>query len=146
MAGSDEGLTPEERWEVSDLLARCAFASDTRDMALLDEVFVPEATGSFGPAGEPQGLDAIKTVFLQVLEPLDATQHSLTTSLVTRTPTGAHARTYFVTQHVLGAELFSVAGTYEDDLAQRDGKWRLTHRTIDTTWTGGNPAVLGLGH
>ena len=49
-------------------------------------------------------------------------------------------------QHVLGAELFSVAGTYEDELAQRDGRWRITHRTINTTWTGGNPAVLGLCH
>ena len=146
MAKSLEGLTPEERWEISDLLARFALAADTRDMTLLDDVFVPEATGDFGPAGEPQGLDAIKATILQVVEPLDATQHNITTSLVTPTADGAHARTYFVAHHVLGGEVFSVAGTYEDDLAQRDGKWRLTHRTIDTTWTGGNPAVLGLGH
>ena len=143
MADSLRELTPEDRWEISDLLARCGFASDTMDMSMLDEVFVPEATGNFGPAGEPKGLDAIKGTFLQVLEPLDATQHSITTSLVTPTPTGAHARTYFVAQHALGGELFSVAGTYEDELIQRDGKWRVTHRTIDTTWTSGNPAVLG---
>jgi hypothetical protein len=145
MAEPRTELTPEDRWEISDLLARCGFASDLKDMSMLDEVFVPEATGDFGPAGAPNGLDAIKATMMQVLEPLDATQHSITTSLATATPTGAHARTYFVAQHVLGGELFSVAGTYEDDLTRRDGKWRLTHRTIQPTWTGGNPAVLGLG-
>jgi hypothetical protein len=144
MAKSLEGLTPEERWEISDLLARFAFAADTRDMGMLDDLFVREATGNFGPAGAPKGLDAIRATMMEVLEPLDATQHTMSTSLATPTPTGAHARTYFVAHHVLGGEVFSVAGTYEDELAQRDGKWLLTHRTINTTWTGGNPAVLGL--
>jgi hypothetical protein len=139
-----EPLTPEDRWEISDLLARFGFASDLKDMSMLDEVFVSEATGNFGPAGAPEGLDAIKATILLVLDPLDATQHSITTSLARRTPTGAHARTYFVAHHVLGGEVFSVAGTYEDELTQRDGKWLLTHRTINPTWTGGNPAVLGL--
>jgi SnoaL-like domain len=145
MAESLRELTPEDRWEISDLLARCAFAADTRDMTLLDEVFVPEASGDFGPAGQPQGRDAIKALFLQLLRAYDATQHLMTTSLVTATPAGAHARTYFVSECLLGGDVVAMGGTDEDDLVRRDGNWRLTYRTILMTWVGGEPAALGPG-
>ena len=139
-----ESLTPEDRWEIADLLARCAFAADTRDMRLLDEVFVPEATGDFGPAGKPQGRDAVKALFLQLLQAHDATQHLMSSSLVTTMPAGAHAWTSFVAQCLRGRDVVAMGGTDEDDLVRRDGKWRLAHRTILKSWTGGAPA-LGPG-
>jgi hypothetical protein len=145
MAALLNPLTSEDRWEISDLLARCAFAADRRDMTLLDEVFVPEASGDFGAAGQPRGRDAVKALFLQLLETYDATQHLMTTSLVTATPAGAHARTSFVSECLLGGDVVAMGGTDEDDLVRRDGKWRLTHRTILMTWVGGEPVALGTG-
>jgi hypothetical protein len=136
-------LTSEDRWEISELVARCAFAADGRDMGMLDDVFVPEATGDFGPAGEPQGRDAVKALFLQLLERYDATQHLMSTSLVSPTPGGAHARTHFVSQCLLGGEVVALGGTDEDDLVRRDGKWRIRHRTIVMSWVDGEPAAPG---
>jgi hypothetical protein len=139
-----ESLTSQDRWEISDLVARCAFAADRREMTLLDEVFVPEATGDFGPAGKPQGRDAVKALFLQLLQAHDATQHVLSPSLVTATPAGAHARTPFVAHCLLDGDVVAMGGTDEDDLVRRGGKWRLAHRTILMSWNGGAPA-LGRG-
>jgi hypothetical protein len=93
MAALLNPLMSEDRWEISDTPARCAFAADTRDMGMLDDVFVPEATCDLGCAGEPHRRDAVKALFLQLLETDDATQRSMTTSLVSATPGRALART-----------------------------------------------------
>jgi SnoaL-like domain len=142
-------LTPADRWEIADLLATIAFASDTRDLSPLDRVFVSEATIDFGAGGAPrEGLDEIKAGMMKTLKPLDATQHLVSTSIVTATDSGAHARTHWVAHHIqtgaAGGHRFTVAGTYEDDFSRRAKEnWRLIHRTIFVSWTDGNPAVLG---
>jgi len=59
-------------------------------------------------------------------------RHNLTTSLITLTgPDTATARTYFLVMTEIGQDH---CGTYDDELAYRDGRWLFRHRRIALDW------------
>lgn len=136
-------LSPQDRWEIHDVLARYCVALDTRDWDMLKEVFTETAVCDYGKHGQPSGMTAIVDRLRTALQPFDVTQHLIGTSLVTATPAGAHGRTYLVAQHTRrGApdgENYTIAGTYLDELVRTPGGWRITHRTLSPAWTEGAP-------
>ncbi|WP_433496602.1 nuclear transport factor 2 family protein [Sphaerimonospora sp. CA-214678] len=137
----------QDRLDIADLLARYCVALDGRDWDLLGQVFTEDAAAEYGSAGSPRGLPAIVEVVRASLEPLDASQHFIGTSLIEATGADeATGRTYLIAQHVKngtpGGDLFTIAGTYVDRFVRTRDGWRIADRHLHHTWTQGNPAVL----
>lgn len=146
-ADAPRSPAPRDRLDIADLLARYCVALDSRDWGLLGQVFTEDATAEYGRAGSPRGLPAIVEVVRASLEPLDASQHFIGTSLIEATGTdGATGRTYVIAHHVKndtpGGGVFTIGGTYVDRFVRTRDGWRIADRRLIHTWTQGNPAVL----
>jgi SnoaL-like domain len=138
-------LTAEDRWEISDLLSRYCMAADSRNLSLLDEVFTEDVICVF-QTGKCNGRDAVRGFMGSVLQHLTATQHNLTSCLVTESAHGAEGRTYLIVQHVRsgaeGGETYTMGGTYIDSFRRDNGAWRIYRRELAGTWRTGNADVM----
>jgi hypothetical protein len=138
-------LSPQDRWEISDLLARYCLAADTRELSLLDDVLTPDVECVY-QTGRAAGREEVKAFMAAVLSRLTATQHNLTTSVVTDTPGGAAGTTYLVVQHTLagaeGGDTYAMGATYRDRFVRTPAGWRISRRELTGSWRSGNPAVL----
>src|SRR5262249_4656617 len=78
---------------------------------------------------------------------LDATQHHLGLPLIRIDGDRAHARCYFMAQHVRNAlapnPFLLIGGWYTDDLVRTERGWRIGRRVGTALWYDGNPLVLG---
>ncbi len=128
---------------------RYARALDTKDWALLDEVFLPDATAELGSRTLLEGIEAIRRRIRTALEALDASQHLVGNHEVDVVADTATHRCYVQAQHVRraapGGPNYIVAGIYEDRLVRTATGWRIAHRTLSVTWTEGNLAVVRPG-
>jgi hypothetical protein len=138
-------LSPQDRREISDLLGRFCIAADTRELSLLDDVLTSDVECVF-QTGTAAGLDSVKAKMAAVLSRLTATQHNLTTSVVTEAPGGAAGTTYLVAQHVRagadGGDTYAMGVTYRDRFVRTPAGWRIARRELAGSWRSGNPAVL----
>jgi hypothetical protein len=138
-------LSPQDRWEISDLLARYCIAADTRELSLLDDVLTPDVECVY-QTGRAAGLENVKAFMAAVLSRLTASQHNLTTSVVTEAPGGATGTTYLVVQHLLaaaeGGDTYAMGATYRDRFVRTPGGWRISRRELTGSWRSGNAAVL----
>lgn len=138
-------LPPEDRREISDLLSRYCFAADTRNLALLDEVFTEDVECIF-QSGTRIGRDNVREFMGGILTNLDATQHNLTSSIVTTSDDGAAGTTHLIVQHVRngaeGGDTYAMGGTYHDRFRRENGSWRISQRELIGSWRTGNPAVM----
>jgi len=129
-------------------LAIYVVAVDTRDLSLFDQCFVPDAQIILGGVGE-----MTPTSYREMAGPalgrLSATQHHLGLPIIDLDGDKAHARCYFVAQHVrndLAPKPFLlIGGWYTDDLIRTEDGWRITRRIGTAVWYDGNPDVLGMG-
>jgi len=136
-----------DRSAVLDVVVAYATALDTRDWALLESLFAPDARVEFGGSvGSARGAAAIATLLRSTLERLDATQHLLGNSVVRLDGDTAEHTCYVHGQHVRhgtpGGELYVVAGRYDDQLRRSTDGWRFTSRALTRSWRDGNRAVL----
>jgi ketosteroid isomerase-like protein len=120
--------------EIIDLTLRYAWALDTKQFDLLDDVFAPDATGMLR-GRECVGRDAIKDRISSAIVRFDVTQHITTNHQVVVVGATATCRTQLQSQHVLGDKNFIVGGYYEDELRKTADGWRITHRLMQQTWT-----------
>jgi hypothetical protein len=121
---------------------------DTRDLSLFDKIFTPDAPIILG--GMPEMTPAsYKKIGAEGLSALDATQHHLGLPVINLDGDRAHARCYFMAQHVrndLAPNPFLlIGGWYTDELARTEAGWRITKRVGTALWYDGNPNVLGMG-
>ena len=136
-----------DREEIFDLAVRYCTAIDTRDWELLGRCFDLDAVVVY-PGFEPLvGVPALTEFLAGILGPLDVTQHIATNFAIEIDGDRAKLTSYLHAQHVraaaAGGALYIVAGTYRDELDRGPAGWRITRRELTTTWTDGNPAVLG---
>jgi SnoaL-like domain len=121
---------------------------DTRDLSLFDQVFVPNARIILGGVGDMTPA-SYKEMAVKGLAALDATQHHLGLPLIALDGDRAHARCYFMAQHVrndLAPNSFLlIGGWYTDDLVRTEDGWRIEKRIGTAVWYDGNPDVLGMG-
>lgn len=138
-------ISPEDRWEIADLLSKYCLAADTRELGLLDEVFTHDIECVF-QTGSCSGIEDVRTFMASVLDRLTATQHNVTTSLVTATEAGAQGRTHLIVQHVRtgtdGGDTYAMGGTYHDLFRREAAGWRICRRELVGSWRVGNPAVM----
>ena len=135
--------------EIRDVAFRYCRALDTKDWALLDEVFVPDATGQLGTPTTLVGIEAIRDRIRTALAHLDDSQHLVGNHEIAVDGDAATHRCYLQAQHIreaaTGGPNYIVAGRYEDRLVRTDVGWRIAHRTLTVMWTDGNVAVAHPG-
>jgi 3-phenylpropionate/cinnamic acid dioxygenase small subunit len=131
---------------IQQVLFHYAFALDARDYDALDEVFSADAKlhTSGGTLMSPA---QYKAMCATELPKLDATHHMVTNTSVTVDGDRANARAYFQAQHVKGSlapdSQLLMAGWVDDELERRAEGWRIVDRRWHSSWSSGNPAVLG---
>jgi ketosteroid isomerase-like protein len=134
-----------DRAAIIEVTHRYCWALDARDWALLDQVFTEDATAELlSPL--LVGRNAIRARIRRALDPLDATQHTVTNHMVTVRGDAASSRCYLHSQHVLhsvdGSPHYVVAGRYEDELVRGTDGWRITFRRLVQVWAEGNVDVV----
>ena len=131
---------------ITALAARYCRALDTKNWKLLDEVFLPDATGELGSPNRLDGRDAIVHRIRTALEFLDDSQHLVGNHEVTVDGDAGTHRCYLQAQHIRevpdGSPNYIVAGRYEDRVVRTPDGWRIAHRTLTVMWTEGNLAVV----
>jgi 3-phenylpropionate/cinnamic acid dioxygenase small subunit len=135
--------------DIVQIALRYCRALDTKDWALLDDVFARDATADLGSPTRLFGVEAIRERIRIALGPLDDSQHLVGNHEVAVDGDAASHRCYLQAQHVrhdaTGGPNYIVAGRYEDRLVRTDVGWRIAHRTLDVMWTDGNLAVARGG-
>jgi ketosteroid isomerase-like protein len=134
-----------DRAAIIEVTHRYCWALDTRDWPLLDDVFTDDATAELlSPL--LVGRDAIRSRIRRAIDPLDATQHTVTNHMITLRGDTASSRCYLHSQHVLssveGSPHYVVAGRYEDELVRGDQGWRIAFRRLVQVWSEGNLDVV----
>jgi len=134
--------------DIQRALSIYVVAVDTRELSLFDQCFVPDAQIILGGVGELTPA-SYREMAGPALGHLSATQHHLGLPLIDLDGDKAHARCYFIAQHVrndLAPNPFlMIGGWYTDDLVRTEQGWRITRRIGTAVWYDGNPQVLGMG-
>lgn len=142
---SDESL--RDRLAIQDLLIRYGTSLDAKDWKRLATCFLPDAVADYGTLGDHKGYDKIERICRNALEPLDGSQHFISNFEITVDGDAAKSRCYLMAQHIRnsapGGPHFILAGVYRDDLVRTSDGWRIARRELATTWTEGNPLVIG---
>ncbi len=141
-------LSPQEvadRMAIIEITHRYCWALDSKNWPLLDDVFIADATAKLrSPLLE--GRDAIRDRISSAVDPLDATQHTVTNHLVTIDGDRATSRCYLHSQHVrndaVGGVNYVIAGRYEDELVRTNDGWRISFRRLVQVWSEGNVEVV----
>lgn len=136
-----------DRLAIQDVLVRYGTSLDDQDWPRFATCFVPDAVANYGGLGEHTGRDKIQSLCEQALAPLDGSQHFISNFEIEIHGDRAKSRCYLMAQHMKksapGGPHFLLAGTYRDELIRTDEGWRITRRELVTTWTEGNPLVIG---
>jgi SnoaL-like domain len=140
--------TPEEvadRLAIIEITHRYCWALDSREWALLDDVFLPDATAELR-SSLLEGRDAIRDRIAGAIGSLDATHHMVSNHIVTIDGDRATSRCYLHSQHVrndaVGGVNYVIAGRYEDELVRTASGWRIAFRRLVSVWTEGNIGVV----
>jgi len=146
MAGPSEADLAElaDRLAIQSLLVRYAWAIDTKDWALLDSVFTPDAflDYSSNPGGAKGPYPEIRAWLEASLAYFPMTQHLVTNIDVVVDGDAATART--LVYNPMGAATregplhhFFLGGRYDDRLVRTAQGWRIAERVETIMWFDG---------
>src|SRR6202046_194278 len=115
-----------DRLAITDVLYRYATALDTRDWALLAEVFAPEAVYTIGAHGDVTGPLAIGDKIASLIGGYESTQHMISNPVIEIDGDSARASCYLHGQHYMpdqrtGGNTYTMGGTYRDRLPRPPG-------------------------
>ena len=131
---------------IQQVLYHYAYALDARDYDALDDVFRVDAQ-LHTSGGTLMAPAQYKAMCATELPKLDATHHMITNTSVTVDGDRATSRAYFQAQHVKKSlapdSQLLMAGWVDDELERRPEGWRIVDRRWHSSWSSGNPAVLG---
>jgi 3-phenylpropionate/cinnamic acid dioxygenase small subunit len=141
-----------DREAVCDTLYRFAEALDLRDWALYRSVFADEVEidyTSYRPgARSVMRADDWVARGRARIDPLDATQHSMSNPRVTVDGDTAICAMYIEAQHVLTRDgvkaQYLIGGRYVDRLIRIGGEWKIAAVTLQVRWNLGDRTVVGL--
>lgn len=134
-----------DRDDIIDIAVDYTWALDTKQLDLLRDVFLPDATAMLRGV-ECNGIDAIIERIGGAILRLDATQHLVGNHRVRVDGDAATHRCHLQSQHVKhgteGGDNFIVGGYYDDRFVRTPDGWRIAHRTMQQLWVEGNVAVV----
>ena len=137
-----------DRFEIQDLLIRYALAIDTKDWALLDTCFVPDAYLDYSSTGGKKGsYPEVRRWLAEALAPFAVTMHLIGNTSVRFEGERASARTYLWNPMGFGKSLealdwFAVSAHYVDELVRTDAGWRIQKRVQERGVLIGPPLSL----
>lgn len=135
-----------DRDDVVELMVRYGAGIDRKDWELFRRCFTPGIHAVYEGFGEFHGYEALEEFVRPSVEPLDATQHTLTNFLVQLSGDTAEFQCYVIANHVrkdaAEGHLFTVGGPYDNRAVRTDDGWRIDRFRFWASWTSGNPAVL----
>jgi hypothetical protein len=140
-----------DRLQINDLLIRYTRAIDTKDWALLDTCFTPDAHVDYTSAGGVAGdYPKVRAWLEKALAPFPMTVHALANSIVEIDGDRATARTYV--HNPMGfanpdgsLHIFTVGAFYNDKLVWTDDGWKIRERIEETAFMDGSmPEALQI--
>jgi 3-phenylpropionate/cinnamic acid dioxygenase small subunit len=137
-----------DRAQIEDVLTRYTTALDTKDWALLEQVFSTSAVADYsqvrGPAQPVVSASAIAALLKATLGTL-TTQHVWSNASIELNGASAKAVSYLIAQHWRKSDglEFVLHGRQVDTLAREAAGWRLTNRVLIPIHGTGDPAVFG---
>ena len=140
-----------DRIQIQDLLIRYTVAIDTKDWALLDTCFTPDAHVDYTSAGGIAGdYPKVRAWLEQALVPFPVTVHALANSVVEIDGDSATTRTYVHNPMTFNnadgsIHIFTVGAFYNDKLVWTDEGWRIRERIEETAFMDGTlPEALQI--
>jgi hypothetical protein len=131
-----------DRRAIEDGIICYGHALDTRNYARLAECMKPDVRVKYGEADWITGVAEAGRYCAGALDPLDMSQHRLSSMDVKLAGDRASSKTYLCAEHVKNGERYTVGGHYLDAWERTRAGWRIAERRLVTTWTEGNAAVL----
>lgn len=141
-----------DRIEIDDLLIRYTTAIDTKDWALLDTCFLPDAEVDYVSSGGIAGkYPEVRAWLEKALAIFPTTIHAISNSSIQLSGDRARGRTLVNNPMVLpkgegGSFIFTVYAYYNDELVRTDAGWRIAKRIEEQVLvTGDVPGGLKTG-
>ena len=128
---AEAALSAEDERAIGAVLVRYATAADTRDRAMLESCFAPDARAEYGEQiGTFETRAALVDGLLAMLVNCGETLHFISNVVAHRVEGGAEAKCYtHAIVHLPGMEQpVRTAGTYTDRLIRTSGEWRIMQR------------------
>jgi len=136
----------DDRTAVIDTVNRYATALDSRDWALLDEVFTSDAVGDYG-AGLLTGRGALRELVQRMLGGSGPSQHLLANHRVDLDGDSARCvcqvRAYSAGTGLAAGRSYELLGEYRDRLVRTSEGWRIARREMTIHHEIGSRDVLG---
>jgi len=132
MAFSSQQIS--DRLEIQDLLVRYTHAIDSKDWALLDRCFTPDARVDYVSSGGIAGnYPEVRAWLEKALAIFPITIHSISNSEIELDGDCARGRTLVTNPMVLPAvedeqQIFTVYAYYHDELVRTHAGWRIASR------------------
>ena len=140
-----------DRIEINDLLTRYSVAIDTKDYALLDTCFTPDAHVDYTTSGGTKGAySEVRQWLEKALSIFPMTMHFISNSTVVLKGDEATARTYVINPMGFpnpdgGLHMFTVGAYYNDELVRTDAGWRIAERYEEQAYLEGSlPTALQI--
>jgi 3-phenylpropionate/cinnamic acid dioxygenase small subunit len=140
-----------DRIQIHDLLVRYTRAIDTKDWALLDTCFLPDAHVDYTATGGSKGsYPEVRAWLEKALAPFPITVHYITNSQVELDGDRARARTLVYNPMFFGnpdgsLSDFNVGATYVDELTWTADGWRIARRVEEAGFMQGElPKALQI--
>ena len=134
-----------DKQQIQELQVRYSLAIDGGRYDDLDHIFTADVLSDYGHAGAHHGVEPIKQMCREALDPLTAAQHQNGNHWADVDGDTAVAGCYFTVQQYRqgteGGEHFRMGGRYDDELVRTPEGWRIRRRTLRVLWSEGNPAV-----
>lgn len=133
-----------DRIQINDLLIRYTVAIDTKDWALLDTCFTPDAVCDYRASGGIEGpYTEVREWLSRALAPFAMTQHLIGNTTVTIEGDSAKCRTMVYNPMGLpngkgGLNIFTVGAYYNDRLRCTNEGWRIAERREDLAFINGS--------
>jgi hypothetical protein len=136
----------DDRTAVIDTVNRYATALDTRDWALLDEVFTPDVLGDYG-AGVLKGRDALRGMVRHMLGGTGPSQHLLANHRVDLEGDSARCiclvRAFSAGAGSTAGQSYELIGEYRDELVRTPEGWMIARRQMAVHHEIGSRDILG---
>ena len=131
--------------QIRELQDAYSMAMDHGEFGYFNDIFMEDIQANYGIAGTGSGLESLKSICREALEPLDVVQH-VNGNHWARIDTqsadaGCYFRVHMTRKDAVGGDHFEMGGKYTDKLTLTEDGWRISKRKIDIIWSSGNPEV-----
>ena len=139
-------MSSADRFEVVEAVYRFAAAIDHRDWqayraVFTDEIMIDYSSYRKESIGTMRAEDWVARA-TRLFPGLDASQHTISNSLVTIATDEATCNSYVRAEHALDGELFTIGGHYTHGLVRASDVWLIHSVTLSVAWSQGDSELL----